>query len=368
MATTSAADHSPNTYDRLADLKSFDETKAGVKGLVDSGITHVPRIFHNPPNPNIAPPPPLSPSGDPLLRPPVIDFAGIGNDKNMRKAVVEGIRDAAGEWGFFQVVNHGVPARVTAEMAAGVVRFFEMEVAEKRVFFSRDFVGKKVRYNSNYDLYTSKAASWRDSIGFEMGPVPPNPDEFPGCCREIVMEYADEMKKLGDLLLSILSEALGLDPNHLAELECAKGLTVVGHYYPPCPEPELTMGTRMHQDDSFFTVLQQDHIGGLQVLHNDQLVDLAPTPGALVVNIGNLLQFISSEHRVLANRVGPRVSIGSFFSTDNVLSNPRMYEPIKELISENDRPKYKKVSVQDYQAKFHSEGLNGTSALLHFQL
>ncbi|CAN1171416.1 1-aminocyclopropane-1-carboxylate oxidase homolog 1 [Linum perenne] len=207
-----------------------------------------------------------------------------------------------------------------------------------------------------------------------MGPVPPNPDEFPGCCREIVMEYADEMKKLGDLLLSILSEALGLDPNHLAELECAKGLTVVGHYYPPCPEPELTMGTRMHQDDSFFTVLQQDHIGGLQVLHNDQLVDLAPTPGALVVNIGNLLQlvsndkFISSEHRVLANRVGPRVSIGSFFSTDNVLSNPRMYEPIKELISENDRPKYKKVSVQDYQAKFHSEGLNGTSALLHFQL
>ncbi|CAN1171427.1 1-aminocyclopropane-1-carboxylate oxidase homolog 1 [Linum perenne] len=324
MATTSAADHSPNTYDRLADLKSFDETKAGVKGLVDSGITHVPRIFHNPPNPNIAPPPPLSPSGDPLLRPPVIDFAGIGNDKNMRKAVVEGIRDAAGEWGFFQVVNHGVPARVTAEMAAGVVRFFEMEVAEKRV--------------------------------------------------EIVMEYADEMKKLGDLLLSILSEALGLDPNHLAELECAKGLTVVGHYYPPCPEPELTMGTRMHQDDSFFTVLQQDHIGGLQVLHNDQLVDLAPTPGALVVNIGNLLQlvsndkFISSEHRVLANRVGPRVSIGSFFSTDNVLSNPRMYEPIKELISENDRPKYKKVSVQDYQAKFHSEGLNGTSALLHFQL
>ncbi|CAN1171425.1 1-aminocyclopropane-1-carboxylate oxidase homolog 1 [Linum perenne] len=348
MATTSAADHSPNTYDRLADLKSFDETKAGVKGLVDSGITHVPRIFHNPPNPNIAPPPPLSPSGDPLLRPPVIDFAGIGNDKNMRKAVVEGIRDAAGEWGFFQVVNHGVPARVTAEMAAGVVRFFEMEVAEKRVFFSRDFVGKKVRYNSNYDLYTSKAASWRDSIGFEMGPVPPNPDEFPGCCREIVMEYADEMKKLGDLLLSILSEALGLDPNHLAELECAKGLTVVGHYYPPCPEPELTMGTRMHQDDSFFTVLQQDHIGGLQLVSNDK--------------------FISSEHRVLANRVGPRVSIGSFFSTDNVLSNPRMYEPIKELISENDRPKYKKVSVQDYQAKFHSEGLNGTSALLHFQL
>ncbi|KAM7462959.1 hypothetical protein LguiA_031080 [Lonicera macranthoides] len=37
-------------YDRTSELKAFDETKAGVKGLVDAGITQVPRIFHQPPN------------------------------------------------------------------------------------------------------------------------------------------------------------------------------------------------------------------------------------------------------------------------------------------------------------------------------
>ncbi|CAI0420661.1 unnamed protein product [Linum tenue] len=34
----------------LAELKHFDETKAGVKGLADAGITELPRIFHTPPH------------------------------------------------------------------------------------------------------------------------------------------------------------------------------------------------------------------------------------------------------------------------------------------------------------------------------
>lgn len=32
-------------YDRRRKLEAFDDTKAGVKGLVDSGINKVPRIF-----------------------------------------------------------------------------------------------------------------------------------------------------------------------------------------------------------------------------------------------------------------------------------------------------------------------------------
>ncbi|KAI3892384.1 hypothetical protein MKX03_012602, partial [Papaver bracteatum] len=31
--------------DRVAELKAFDETKAGVKGIVDAGVVRVPRIF-----------------------------------------------------------------------------------------------------------------------------------------------------------------------------------------------------------------------------------------------------------------------------------------------------------------------------------
>ncbi|CAH8251382.1 unnamed protein product, partial [Arabidopsis lyrata] len=35
------------SFDRASELKAFDESKTGVKGLVDAGISQIPRIFHH---------------------------------------------------------------------------------------------------------------------------------------------------------------------------------------------------------------------------------------------------------------------------------------------------------------------------------
>jgi isopenicillin N synthase-like dioxygenase len=96
--------------------------------------------------------------------------------------------------------------------------------------------------------------------------------------------------KLGITLFELLSEALGLNPNYLEDMDCSNGMMLLGHYYPSCPEPELTMGLAKHCDSSFLTVLLQDYIGGLQILHKDKWIDVAPIPGALVVNYGEVLQ------------------------------------------------------------------------------
>ncbi|KAK4361547.1 hypothetical protein RND71_020499 [Anisodus tanguticus] len=37
------------SYDKMSELKAFDDTKADVKGLVDAGITKVPQIYILPP-------------------------------------------------------------------------------------------------------------------------------------------------------------------------------------------------------------------------------------------------------------------------------------------------------------------------------
>ena len=78
-------------------------------------------------------------------------------------------------------------------------------------------------------------------------------------------------------------------------------------------------------------------------------------------------KFKSSEHRVLANSVGPRVSVACFFST-GYFPTSRIYGPIKELVSESNPPKYRETTVAEYFHYFTNKGLDGRSALDHFRL
>ncbi|KFK42777.1 hypothetical protein AALP_AA1G038100 [Arabis alpina] len=331
------------------DCKFLDEKKTTVEGL--------------PPQSTL--PNKIPTSGFAL---PIIDLSAP------RELVVEKVKDAVEKWGFFQVINHGVPLSILEDVKDGVVRFHDEDPEVKKSYFTQDLT-KKFIYHNNFELFSSsKSGNWRDSFACYVAPPElPNPEDLPLVCRDGLFEFSKHVISLGDLLFELFSEALGLGSEMLKSKGCMKGVLLAGNYYPPCPKPDLKFGTKKHSDHSFMTILLQDQTGGLQALHQDTWVDVWPIPGAIVINIGDYLQlmtndkFKSVEHRVLVNRDAPRISVTCFVTT-LMNPNPTVYGPIKELLSEENPPKYREITIPEYTKGYIERGIDGDSHLSYYRI
>ncbi|KAK4731385.1 hypothetical protein R3W88_024373 [Solanum pinnatisectum] len=138
-----------SNYDKMSELKAFGDTKAGVKGHVDAGITKIPQIF-------ILPPINTTDSSDTYETDfifPVIDLEGIDKMEPIKHKEIED-------------------------------KFLEKDMEIKKQYYTRD-ITKKVVHASNFDLYSPSvpATNWRDYIFFKMAPNPPSPEVFPRPCR-----------------------------------------------------------------------------------------------------------------------------------------------------------------------------------------
>ncbi|KAK2970142.1 hypothetical protein RJ640_019610 [Escallonia rubra] len=368
MATLSSNGH----YQWAKEVKAFDETKAGVKGLVDAGVVKLPKLFVHRPETLNHPSPPCN--GTVQFELPTIDFTGLesGGGGERRREIVDEIRKASEEWGFFRIVNHGVPLRVMDAMLDGIRRFHEQPQEAKMHLYSSDSK-RSVRFNSNVSLGDFDPACWRDLLTCVFRDDTLDPQVIPLVCRKEVQEYAECMMELRETMAELLSEALGLGRDYLSRMECMKSEALACLYYPVCPEPELTFGTAKHSDTTFLTLLMQDSIGGLQIVHQNQWVDVPPVRGALIANIGDLMQIISNdkfksvEHRVLAQAVGPRISVACFFTTSSRVSS-QPFAPIKEIVSDKNPAVYRDFLCAEYYEANKKKGEHNPSALPHFRI
>ena len=135
------------------------------------------------------------------------------------------------------------------------------------------------------------------------------------------------------------------------------------NYYPCCPSPELTAGVGRHSDVSTITILLQDDTSGLYVrgTTEDSWIHVPPVNGALVINIGDVLQIMSNdkyksiEHRVIANRSRNRVAIPFFVNP----GSDATIGPLPEVLASGETPIYKHVVFSDYFKHFFSKGHDG---------
>ncbi|XP_047341681.1 1-aminocyclopropane-1-carboxylate oxidase homolog 1-like [Impatiens glandulifera] len=350
-------------YDRLREVKQFDDSKIGVKGLVDSGLTTIPRFFQHPPNIRSGFLP--SSRSKSSYQIPIIDLS------NHRTKIIDQIKSASSSLGFFQIINHNVPKQTLNHAISSVKAFNELPTDEKSQYYHRN-LGRGASFSTNFDLYQSQAASWRDTLQIRLGPTPPNPGALPEDLELAIVEWDREIKKLGEELMGLISEGLGLEKERLKDMSCLEARTVVGHYYPYCPQPDLTIGISSHTDPGVLTVLQQNEVGGLQVKFDDDWVDIEPVSGALVINIGDLLQIMSNdelksvEHRVLANpNHNPRLSIAVFF---NPSKREELLGPLPELVSAEKPPVYREFMMTDFLKRFFSKELDGKSLTDYYKI
>jgi len=266
------------------------------------------------------------------------------------------------------VINHGISDSVLDQTIAAIKAFHEQPKEIKANHYKREEL-KGVMYASNNDLYRTKAASWHDSLQVWMSPEAPKAEDIPVVCRKEVLEWDVHAKMVGETVMELLCEGLGLEAGMFKELTFSDARTLLGHIYPYCPQPDLTMGIKSHSDTTFLTLLMQNEVNGLQVKRGDEWVDVEPQSRGLIVNIGDFLQIVSNgeyrsvQHRVVAHSSKePRISVAMFFMPSK-WKEPGYYGPLPELLTPEKPAIYRNFTIEEFHDNFYSKGLDTKSLI-----
>lgn len=265
---------------------------------------------------------------------PLINLSQLrSEDEAERLSCAAEISRASSEWGFFQVVNHGVSPELLAKMRREQVKLFQKPFEWKSTCGLLD---NSYRWGS--PLATRiKELSWSEAFHIPLSRISDQAcyGEFTSL-REAMQEVATAMSMLAMLLAGVLAEGLGHEKG-LFEQKCKKSTCFLRlNHYPPCTVSPQIFGLVPHTDSDFLTILSQDQVGGLQLMKDSKWVAVKPRQDALIVNIGDLFQawsndvYKSVEHKVMVNDKTDRHTVAYFLcpSRDSSIgscSQPSLY-------------------------------------------
>ncbi|XVE66584.1 hypothetical protein DITRI_Ditri08aG0090500 [Diplodiscus trichospermus] len=341
------------THPKLTSIKALSEFP---------GLSSIPSIYTFPTDPNDEA---LSDTNESI---PTIDFSLLTSSiPKERCKIIQELGKACQDWGFFMVINHGVPESMAKAMIETCRGFFELEEEEKQEFQGKNVLDP-IRSGTSFNVSVEKVLLWRDFLKLFMHPEFHSPNK-PPALSETALQYSRRVRQVAREILRGISESFGLEENYIDEaLNLENSLQLlIANFYPPCPQPELAMGIPPHSDHGLLTLLIQNGIGGLQVQHKGKWINVNPIPNSFLANIGDHIEILSNGkyksvvHRAVVNNKETRISIAMAHgpAPDAVVSSAS-----KLLVEDGDNPPlYKAMKYKEYVELQQSSKLDGKSCL-----
>lgn len=292
---------------------------------------------------------------------PIIDVGAlIGNaSPSERSAVTAEIRTACINSGFFYIRNFGMSEEQMSNAIEWSRRFYTLPQMAKDKVRCQDIMsyrgyGDWEKITPGFEPDCKEYYSMGLELEDESLPIADRglvlwPDEdLPGF-KDFFRTHITAMKVLGQQLMRGFSQSLGLDPHFFDAPFAQPYLFFRPSFYPPARDilAAKKWSCGPHTDYMAFTILQQDDVGGLEVMSLDgSWIEAPPIPGTMIVNIADMMAswtndlYASTPHRV-ANRSPnhSRISLATFFGPDSATTvrcldtcqgsdNPPRYPPI----------------------------------------
>ncbi|MDH4126599.1 MAG: hypothetical protein OEW64_14795 [Gammaproteobacteria bacterium] len=283
---------------------------------------------------------------------PVIDIGRLRHADTLA-ALDRACRD----WGFFQIINHGIPEATIAAIFEQTHAFFAQPLDVKRQitrtrenpwgFYDRELTKNVVDLKQVYDFGPGHGTAIR----------PQWPAGLPAF-RGAVQNYYWYCQQLAYRLLAAVSTNFGMSPGFLSR-GFGPGHTsfLRLNYYPVALTPPSSnacrLGVGQHTDAGALTLLLQDDQPGLEVLRNNQWHLVTPRRDAIVVNIGDIVQIWSNDtyaaavHRVIASATQPRFSIPFFLNPEYRTD----YAPVPSMLSDDRPARYRAINWGEFRRR-----------------
>ncbi|CAN6305894.1 unnamed protein product [Urochloa humidicola] len=298
---------------------------------------------------------------------PIIDLNKLLDPQSSKEERVK-LGSACQQWGFFQLINHGVPNEVICNFKKDMAEIFTQPLEAKKVYSMEP--GNLEGYGQHFVVSENQKLEWADMFYLMLRPRdsrnlkfwPRNPPTF----RNSIDMYSSEAAKLVSCLLRFVAMDMGVEPESLLERFRGQPQSVRMTYYPPCKQADKVVGLSPHTDGTGLTLLlQANDVQGLQIRKDGKWVAINALDGAFIVNVGDILEIQSNgryksiEHRAVVHPTKERMSAAVFHQP----CKDATVGPLPELVKKDGEPRYSSIGYMDFITRFFAAKLDGRDHL-----